>query len=796
MKLIFYEINKVLCKKTFIVILALCLLLNLGIFYYTQTAGVNNQYIFSEYPQMAKTYSEMPIDKAEYELKNESKAYEILSLMNSVSNIQSDEELDMTLEEIAGYKETEPQAYAIAEKLSNSTEYDGNREMFVNELLYQIEYINGYPSFINEMFDRAEAQSSFSIFSSKNDFSYKNLFKTAEDYKHLSDVKLTVGNDIPVTAATEYSISDFFLVSLVFLICIYMFVSEREKGLYNLVRSSEHGRCRTIIAKFCALFVLSAVITIIFSLCNYAMSAYMYGEFDFFRMIQSVSKFRNCVFSLNIGEFCILNILGKAAVMIVISAIFALIFTAILNPSFMYLICVGLIVIEYIFKNFLPDITSLNYFKYINIFYMLDGKSFWGEYVNINIFSNPVTVYILDIVVFLLVFLICVLSAVIIFTRKYQNKKAGRAALIAEKIKLKYFRCKGNTSVLSGEMYKLLVLNKMILLIIVVVAVGVYSSLQTINYPYVDKSSPYYQEYMEYLQGEITPEKENFIKEEQKYFDNLNLRISEISNNDSLSEKAKGVVINTIENIFETKGAAFNQVLEQYNRLVILRENGVDARFIDENLYSDFIFNEKREWSNFVILLLTLLVSVPFIISIDYKNGIINILRATKNGKNLLINDKFITALSILIILFAAIYLPYLISFINSFGTNSFSTPIVCLGMYQSISSHIRIIEAFFVSTGCYFAVAFFAVSFILVITSIIKNHMLSVIISTIFLIIPCLIIYPCSTIRAGAIFSENCVLYSSAIILLSIIFALLCLILTFVKFTNTKLGGKRYART
>lgn len=75
---------------------------------------------------------------------------------------------------------------------------------------------------------------------------------------------------------------------------------------------------------------------------------------------------------------------------------------------------------------------------------------------------------------------------------------------------------------------------------------------------------------MEYLEGDITSEKENYILKQQNYFNNLQQRMGEIAKNSELSENAKQAMSKSIENILNSKGIAFERVIEQYNRLLEL----------------------------------------------------------------------------------------------------------------------------------------------------------------------------------------------------------------------------------
>ena len=769
----------------FFVFLVVCFLLNFAVFYYIQSNSEKSTFICSDFDLMVQEYSSMPIEEAEQRLNEEYKAYEIFYIMNSTFDAQTDEEMNDILALINEYKETAPNSYMKAEKMSRDSEYDVNREYYIYTLLEQIKYIKSYPSFINEMYDRAEQQSSFSIFSDEDDFSYKNLYKTAKDYEHLNDVNLTMGNDISFVVASEYVITDLFLIALAFLICFYLFSQEKESGLYKLVRSSKHGRLKTIMLKFVAMFILISTITILFEFSNYVLSTFLYGEFDLGRMVQSVSDFRNCIFEVNLGMFCLLNVLIKIMAVLIISSVFALLFVTLSSYSFIYIVSIMMFGIQILFRIVSSNNTGLSYFKYINIFYLMDSKSLLGNYHNLNFFSVPVSVCFIDLMIFVAVFVVCIMSSILIFCKGTHNRK------LQFKIKTKYFRIKGNVSILYSEFYKHLISNKMILVVGLVVLFGVFSCAGTVSYPYSDISDTSYKEYMEYLAGDITGEKEEYINQQIQYFETLNMRLSELDSDNTLSESTKAVIQNTINNINQTKGEAFNRVNEQYNRLTNLNSDEIKVKFIDSNLYPEFIFSPTREWNNIATMLVVLLISIPFIYTVEYKSGMINIIRSSKYGKLRLFACKLIVTFFVDIAVYVSIYLPYLIRFINTYGTGSFSTSIQCIDSYQDVSNGITVFHSFLLSTICYFAISLLAAAIIVFISTIIKNHMIAVIASTAVLLFPCVIVCPYSVIRVGAIFNcEYYLIYSIIIILISIIVSALCLIIAGAYFTNTKIGG------
>lgn len=789
MKLVFYEIKKVLSKKVFFIILILCLIINTVVFYYVQNS--NRLYTSADYTALINEYCSMPVDEAEQKLRTKSTAYEIMMYMDMLADADSDEQMHDLINTLDEYKTQNPAAYAEVENMASSRDYQENEETYIYDLISQIEYIKSYPDFIDEMHNRADEQASFSIFSNQNNFSYKNLYKTSDDYNHLSGIHLSMGNNLPVTTALNYKITDYLLIATVFLVCIYIFYFEKDKGLYNLVRSSRNGRLKTAAAKLAALFIITAVISIIFALSNFAVSTYIYGKFDLSRSIQSIPDFRNCIFKINTGQFCLLAIASKAVGMITISAVFAIMFVCFSNPSLMYITSIGVIVAEYLLSILISSTSALNYFKYINIFYLLDGYNFWGNYLNLNIFTNPIAAHSIDITMFAIIFVVCTVAVCIIFTIKKLTKTKPALSGFAEKFKARHLKINGSTGVFSGETYKYLVQNKIALLLIALVAFSVFSSFGTVRYPYSVATDVSYKNYMEYLEGDITEEKIHYISEQNEYFEMLRQRAEEIAADETLSENAKSVAANSIQKVLENDGEAFARVTAQYERLLGLQENGINARFIDENLYPNFVYNSSREWENIVLILLILIISVPFVYTVEYKNGMIDLVRCTKYGKLTLMRDKLIISVLTTLITFSTIYLPYLIRFINTFGTNSLSTKLVCLEMYQNTDGNINIIGAFTVIAICYLMIALLATGAITLVSVLCKNHLLSMIISTVIVLIPCLVIYSFNNTRAGAIFYGNYTLLAFSIIIICICLASLITVISTSIFTNTKMRRK-----
>lgn len=791
MKLIFYELKKVLNKKIFLIFLFLCLLVNGFLLYSFQNTEDNKLRIAycDEYGALLKEYSNLPLDEAEKRINDEMLVYEISDKFDLITQSDDEKEIEMYSLELEEYKKNNKEVYEKAVKLNKQGGEELWKIQFLSDFTRQFEYIKSYPDFIDEMYERAEEQSGISIFGDENSFSYKNLYKTAYDYASLKDIKLSLANFEAFTETVKYGLTDIFIIAAVFLICIYLFAYEREKGVYPLVRCTKFGRLKTIISKLSVLFVLSAVITLLFISANFIMNTFLYGRSDLNVNIQSISEFRNCAFSVTTGRFLLMFALAKIIAVFVISSVLALVFICFQNSAIMYIVGVAAVSAEYLLYVLIGQNSFLNLLKYFNVFYIFDGDKFFGSYLNLNLFSNAVTAYPHVFAVFAAVFAVCFVLSCVVFCKQNQQKKDNVLAKLSEKIKAKFFKINGSTSVFAGEIFKFTVQNKMAVLLILLVFYAVFSSFGTMSYPYVEFSDAEYEAYMEFLEGDITAEKEQYIAEQEEYFNILENRIIEISENTELSENTKQAMIKSIGNILENKGVAFDRVKEQYNRLLELQRNGVNARFIDERIYSDFVFNPNREWNSFAFLCIVLIVGVPCVFASEYKNKMIDLLSPTKNGKTHLFVRKFSVTLIFTAISFVAAYLPYLIRFINTYGTNSFKTPVVCVfpdlqGCFLSVISTV-IINLF-----GYLLLSVTVASVITAVSIVTKNNMFTMVLSTVIIIIPCLSVYLSQSLRIGHLISNG--MFALLIVVCAVSSALLILMTAILEIKFTKSGIRR----
>lgn len=786
MKLLYYEIKKVLSKRIFFALLAFCFVVNLSVFYFTHNDFRSEQYRDGRetYEELLERYADMPLDRARVELEDMQLSYRIMTEMKLAADASNEDILAYELEQLEEYRISEPQAYAEAERMLESNQSYESELFFIGKLLAQLRYLEEYPSFVGGMKERAAEQTTFAVFSDEDSFSYKNILRTAEDYAGLENTKLTLGNDFSFTEALNYRATDYFLIAVILMLCVYLFRFERDKGLYSLVRSSKRGRLQTVAAKLGAMMLLTTLITLLFGFSIFAESAILFGKWDFSRTIQSISDFRNCILPLTCDSFSLLFLFGKVMFMLLIAAIFAAVFIAVSNTALTYGLSVGVIAGEYLLYRTAP----FELLRYVNVFYGLDGAQIFGKYHNLDIFTQPVRVNTLTILAAIIIVIAALLLSVLFFTLKGQESSANPLAAAWERFKQKHGKIRGTTRIWNAELYKYLISSRMAIVMLVLLIFAVVSSLGTVQYRSTDKAQNAYRDYLAAYQGQTPGQAAPSLGEERGRFEQLRQRAEEIEADETLSQHEKETVLRSIDSILSSGGAGFEMVDRQYERLIELEKQGINAIFADEIICADFIYNPHREWQNTLLSLMLLVLTLPFIFTFEYRREMIDLLSATRGGRIKLFRAKMLIVFLSTLFTFAVCYVPFIIRFIRSFGTKSISAPLVCVETYAQSGMRISVGFAYALELLAYFMLMLFALSVIVILSLTVKNHFLSTAASASALLIPMLVLYGFKGVRVGALFTEHALLKWSVLTVVLILVTTALIILSALKFKGIKL--------
>ena len=647
----------------------------------------------------------------------------------------------------------------------------------------QYDYFESYKTFIDEMESRADSQRKFSVFAEKGSFSYNNIGKTPQDFQHLKGIQLTVGNNTCVETATEFEVTNFLMIVLVVVMCILLFSSERDRGLYPLVRCTKGGRAEAVISKLFALIIVTAVLSALFYVANIVVSGLIFGFGDMGRSVQSISLFMECPLKVSVNEYIFLWVISKVITFIALSMIFAMVFVVVKNTAKVYVIIILFTAFQFASVLFIDNRSVFAFFKYINLYYFMSGNSIFGEYVNVNLFSQPVNIINVWIGVMTVTVIASFVITTIVFARSHHIVRSRlRFRLMIKKIR-------GSVKIFSGESYKHYK-TSLVFLAIVFLSVFAYSNLTgDLSIHFVNPSESAYNSYMADLEGEIDSEKEEYLNREQKYFDDLYFERQKIQNDNSLSINEKSSKTGYIDNILETKGKGFERVMEQYT---YVKEKSAETKtkpvFINELVCKRLTENTSREWMYFTLLVALVIFSTSNIFACEYKRGMVNLIRCNRFGKARLIATKLLVTVTSTAVFYTLIYLPYMINFVNTFGTKSFEIPLYYMQDFSMLTDCITVFEYILICGIVHFASAVAVTSFVFMLSLLMKNNIMTMIVSSGIFLVPSVAVMNMTNVRMSYIFRINIWQIAVAVIgVIALIVTVFSLITVFMKFCNVR---------
>ena len=611
-----------------------------------------------------------------------------------------------------------------------------NLDLYLIEILSdQINHVSTYKDYLKSVEEDKDKLLKVSIFHKKGSFSYNNIIKTAEDFQKLNSVETSVGIEKGVTAISNYWISDLSILLIIIILSINIFLQERENEILNLLKANKKGRQPLIITKLITMILSVITITAFVYFSLMIISDKLYGFGDINRSIQSISNFRECNLLISVKEYLVLFIIFKICTSIIISIIVTMIIQLNKNVTKSYIAVVTFIFLSYMFYKFIPFNSALNALKYINIFSFLAVGKLLGEYININFFTKAINLFSIYKIMLVTVLPILICINILIFIKEKDIKGKEFNLNIFLKLKSKISRMTIPSTLFFNEIYKIIIENKAY----VVILIAVFISISNINIKEersYDNNTIIYKNYINKLSGVLTQGKEKYLEREQQKLYSIGdqklkneylLKNNKITRDEYEKKSLKLEILNK-------KVEAFDEVYNQYQYLKYIKDTkNINVHFIDKNIKEE-LFNLKSELNNGIYLSILLIIILSNIFAKEYKSGAIILIQGSKERKKLFLY-KFIISYIITAILLILVYMPTYINVIDEFGIEFLKAPIQSIEQYMNISANLTIIQ-FIILESILKCIGVMCITTCIVCLSLLsKNHITTIIISTILLI-------------------------------------------------------------
>ncbi len=592
---------------------------------------------------------------------------------------------DLPLEGAAALLSDEREA--LAEKIRSETAAGDDRLDYVavNNLLSRVDYLSGYGGWLDSIQANKENLLNFSLFNDPNSFSGRNVLKTAAEFEKLAGVTLALGADGAVEALLNFSLTDYFLVLFLLLVCL-AFLEERKAGLWSVVHATARGRLPLAMQRTLILLLSSVCAVALLYGTDLGIGFWLYGgQGDLGRPAQSVEALGKLPLLCSVGGFLVRYLLLRAAAAFFVGLLLWLMLTAGGSGKYALVAAAAVLAVEYGFYTFLPVQSAFNILKYFNLFTYIRLTDLYVNYLNIDLFGFPLGIRSISQAALVPLCLLTAWACVALNCRK--EPAGGRDLLgsVAYSLNQITDQVLGRLGLLGMELHKTLWIQKGVGIVALLVYVAVGLSF-TVPVPAASAEERTAREFRNLFIGEITDD--TFAR-----MDAMDAEYQRaISAYDQAQEAyLRGEIDYAQLNACSQDAAAAKSQSEGLalvrDRAEELRALGAERHFtpwiIDdtpfESVYGARAQNNQHRAATVAVLALALLLAGS--LAYDRRSGMTALLRATYRGRGALLIRKVLLAALMTALVWAVVYGIELYTLLTAFSVTTWAAPVQNMSM-------------------------------------------------------------------------------------------------------------------
>ena len=628
------ELFRIFKNKKFIAAVITLLLLNCVSFYITQQKSLSDFGInIDTYSATFKDNSDIFTEVDKKSIIEKSNKFEILKSF-----------ADNTEDKAQQIKEY-PDLYQEYKNSNYSYEELATQAEFYSHFAYQLEYQNDYPAYIKSILKNAENLSSKKLFSNKTSYSYKSIQKSANDFSKNKNIKLSLVNDLPVSAVLNYQIGDFILI----LICVFMAISfVSEKNVNLLINTCKNGRRILKMKQFPILILFSLFFSFAIYISEMLISLKIYdAPMNLYALIQSTDIFSDCILHINFLQLFAIHILFKAIIASMIALAIWLFISLSSNIILVSAIAGVITAIELLLYKNISAQSNLSIFKTFNIFSLFDYRSI-SEYNLVSVFSKPVRAEkAVWIIVLLIIFIISTLI-LISANRNYPIKSPKKAFRILHVLfdKLSEFYAKLQSVIYVGrfETFKIMHIGKGLLVVIAfLLIIGFNFNTNPLVFSSTEAFlNDYYEEYGGELSEKVYKNIEKMRSEADAVESEYNFKSEQYASGEiSLEEYELAAAKNEA---YDTQRKAVDKLTEQIDRIESLSPKGIKPVLVNELGYNNLFYSQSNQ-TQILILICAVVILFSSVFSIEKGSNMLILNHCSKNGRKQLYFKKIFTVI-------------------------------------------------------------------------------------------------------------------------------------------------------
>ncbi len=676
------ELFRIFKNKKFIAAVITLLLLNCVSFYITQQKSL------SDFGINIDTYSATFKDNADIFTEVDKKS--IIEKSNKFEILKSF--ADNTEDKAQQIKEY-PDLYQEYKNSNYSYEELATQAEFYSHFAYQLEYQNDYPAYIKSILKNAQNLSSKKLFSNKTSYSYKSIQKSANDFSKNKNIKLSLVNDLPVSAVLNYQIGDFILI----LICVFMAISfVSEKNVNLLINTCKNGRRILKMKQLPILILFSLFFSFAIYISEMLISLKIYdAPMNLYALIQSTDIFSDCILHINFLQLFAIHILFKAIIASMIALAIWLFISLSSNIILVSAIAGVITSIELLLYKNISAQSNLSIFKTFNIFSLFDYRSI-SEYNLVSVFSKPVRAEkAVWIIVLLVIFII---SALILISanRNYPIKSPKKAFRVLHVLfdKLSEFYAKLQSVIYAGrfETFKIMHIGKGLLVVIAfLLIIGFNFNTNPLVFSSTEAFlNDYYEEYGGELSEKVYKNIEKMRSEADAVESEYNFKSEQYASGEiSLEEYELAAAKNEA---YDTQRKAVDKLTEQIDRIESLSQKGIKPVLVNELGYNNLFYSQSNQ-TQILILICAVVILFSSVFSIEKGSNMLILNHCSKNGRKQLYFKKIFTVIPKTFILTLVSYLSLILQNNYLYKLGNMNANIHNLECLQEINLNLSIAE-------------------------------------------------------------------------------------------------------
>ena len=676
------ELIRIFKNKKFIAAVITLLLLNCVSFYITQQKSLSDFGInIDTYSATFKDNSDIFTEVDKKSIIEKSNKFEILKSFADNSEDKA--------QQIKEY----PDLYQEYKNSNYSYEELAAQAEFYSHFAYQLEYQNDYPAYIKSILKNAQNLSSKKLFSNKTSYSYKSIQKSANDFSKNKNIKLSLVNDLPVSAVLNYQIGDFILI----LVCVFMAISfVSEKNVNLLINTCKNGRRILKMKQLPILILFSLFFSFAIYISEMLISLKIYdAPMNLYALIQSTDIFSDCILHINFLQLFAIHILFKAIIASMIALAIWLFISLSSNIILVSAIAGVITAIELLLYKNISAQSNLSIFKTFNIFSLFDYRSI-SEYNLVSVFSKPVRAEkAVWIIVLLVIFII---SALILISanRNYPIKSPKKAFRVLHVLfdKLSEFYAKLQSVIYAGrfETFKIMHIGKGLLVVIAfLLIIGFNFNTNPLVFSSTEAFlNDYYEENGGELSEKVYKNIEKMRSEADAVESEYNFKSEQYASGEiSLEEYELAAAKNEA---YDTQRKAVDKLTEQIDRIESLSQKGIKPVLVNELGYNNLFYSQSNQ-TQILILICAVVILFSSVFSIEKGSNMLILNHCSKNGRKQLYFKKIFTVIPKTFILTLVSYLSLILQNNYLYKLGNMNANIHNLECLQEINLNLSIAE-------------------------------------------------------------------------------------------------------